>query len=445
MERRNFIKIAPLAGLAGAMAPGKTLAAAVNEGAVNNAAAGGSMNNATAALQEVGGEAVNNATAAIPDRQYHVNLLQRISRPVVENMSKGTLKQNMPLEKGPGYGLAVEKVTYLEAFGRCISGLAPWLALPDDATAEGKLRKQMREQVLQGIVNGVNPASPDYLNFRTEAQPLVDAAYLCQTFMRAPEALWQPLDNATKANVIKELKELRRIRPAYNNWLLFAGMVEAFLLSIGEEWEPLRTMVATKKVQEWYAGDGFYSDGPQFSLDYYNGYVIHPMFTDMLKVLLDKKQGSKADYDQAMKRMQRFAELQERMIAPDGTYPALGRSMTYRTAAFQPLVQLALMHQLPEGVVPAQVRCAMTAIMKRIFEMEGTFDKQGWLQLGVCGHQPEVADVYTSTGSLYICTNGFLALGLPATDPFWADPAAEWTGQKVWSGKTIRKDYHVNY
>ncbi|HVI43253.1 MAG TPA: DUF2264 domain-containing protein [Chitinophaga sp.] len=421
MERRNFIKIAPLAGLAGAMAPGRTLASAVNS------------------------ETVNNTAAPLTDRQYHVKLLQRITTPVVENMSKGTLKKNMPLEKGPGYGLAVEKVTYLEAFGRCISGMAPWLALPDDNTPEGKIRKQLREQVLQGIVNGVNPSAPDYLNFRSEAQPLVDAAYLCQTFMRAPEALWQPLDNTTKSNVIKELKELRRIRPAYNNWLLFAGMVEAFLLSIGEEYEPLRTMVATKKIQEWYAGDGFYSDGPQFSLDYYNGYVIHPMFTDMLKVLVDKKQAGKADYDQAIKRMQRFAELQERMIAPDGTYPALGRSMTYRTAAFQPLVQLALNHQLPDGIEPAQVRCAMTAIMKNIFEMNGTFDQQGWLQLGICGHQPEVADVYTSTGSLYICTNGFLALGLPEQDPFWSAPAAEWTAKKVWSGKPVKKDYHVNY
>ncbi|NSL88394.1 DUF2264 domain-containing protein [Chitinophaga sp. Mgbs1] len=414
--------MAPMAGLAGALLPGKMFAS------------------------DITGTTVNNTAAPVTaDRQYQVSLLQRIAAPVVTNMSKGTLRKNMPLEKGPGYGLAAEKVTYLEAFGRCISGMAPWLALPDDATTEGKLRKQLRAQVLEGIVNGVNPSSADYLNFRVESQPLVDAAYLCQAFMRAPQALWHPLDNTTKANVVKELKALRKIRPAYNNWLLFAGMVEAFLLSVGEEWEPLRTMVATKKMQEWYAGDGFYSDGAEFSFDYYNGYVIHPMLTDMLKVLTDKQQAPKADYEQAVKRMQRYAFLQERMIAPDGTYPAIGRSMTYRTAAFQPLVQLALEHRLPEGINPAQVRCAMTAVMKRIFDMEGTFDKQGWLQLGICGHQPEVADVYTSTGSLYICTNGFLALGLPSEDPFWSDPAAEWTSQKVWSGKPVKKDYHVNY
>ena len=143
--------------------------------------------------------------------------------------------------------------------------------------------------------------------------------------------------------------------------------------------------------------------------------------------------------------MQRFAELQERLIAPDGSYPAVGRSMTYRIGAFQPLAQLALHHQLPVNIQPAQVRCALTAVMKKIYEMNGTFDDKGWLQLGICGHQPEVADTYTSTGSLYICTNGFLALGLPEDDAFWTDAPAKWTAQKVWGGESIKKDYRVDY
>jgi hypothetical protein len=56
-----------------------------------------------------------------------------------------------------------------------LSGLAPWLALPDDDTEEGSLRKKLKTEVLKGLTNAVNPSSPDYLNFRTEQQPLVDA------------------------------------------------------------------------------------------------------------------------------------------------------------------------------------------------------------------------------------------------------------------------------
>jgi hypothetical protein len=56
-----------------------------------------------------------------------------------------------------------------------------------------------------------------------------------------------------------------------------------------------------------------------------------------------------------------------------------------------------------------------------------------------------VADIYTSTGSLYMATLGFLDLGLPATHAFWTDPPADWTSRKAWSGQPLKKDYKVEY
>ena len=99
------------------------------------------------------------------------------------------------------------------------------------------------------------------------------------------------------------------------------------------------------------------------------------------------------------------------MISPEGTYPVLGRSMGYRFGAFQVLAQVSWMKLLPEHIKPAQVRCALTKVMKRQL-IKGTFDKDGWLNLGFCGHQPEIADRYVSTGSNYLCTFIFLPLGL---------------------------------
>ena len=379
------------------------------------------------------------------DREYWSNLLYKIASPVILNMAQGTLKKNMPLEKGPGYGLQVEKVTYLEAFGRTMAGVAPWLALPDDDTKEGKQRKELREALLKGIANAVDPNHPDYLNFRTESQPIVDAAYMAQAFLRAPKALWEPLDSVTKKRVVEEFTALRTRTGAYNNWLLFAGINEAFLLSIGEQSDPARIDFAKRKMIEWYQGDGWYSDGPSFSMDYYNSYVIHSMLVDFFKVLLDKKKIKIEEYETAVKRMVRYAEFSERFIAPDGTYPAFGRSITYRTAAFQALAQTALMEKLPEYVAPAQVRCALSAVMHRMYDNCNNFDNNGWLVLGFCGHQPMIADYYTSTGSLYMATLGFLTLGLPADNKFWTDPAADWTSKKAWSSEPFKKDYHVEY
>ena len=98
---------------------------------------------------------------------------------------------------------------------------------------------------------------------------------------------------------------------------------------------------------------------------------------------------------------------------------------------------MALRHHLPEGVLPEQVRAALTAVMRRMTEAPGTFDAKGWLNVGFCGHQPSLAEPYVTTGSQYNCALVFPALGLPSTDPFWSNPAKPWTSQKMWGGQDM--------
>ncbi|AHF14454.1 hypothetical protein NIASO_03155 [Niabella soli DSM 19437] len=387
--------------------------------------------------------------AGLLDRALWVKALYKIAYPVVHNLAQGTLKKNMPLEQGANYNLVVTDVTYLEAVGRTAAGIAPWLELPDDNTEEGLLRAKMRKEFQQGLKNAADPANPDYLNFQKQAQPIVDAAYLAHAFLRAPKALWEPLDSITKQRYIQDFKSLRNRNGAYNNWLVFAGLTEGFLRYIGEDYDPARVDFALNKMKEWYAGDSWYKDGDLFSMDYYNSYVIHPMLTDLVRILLEKRPGkmhvTEADYDLVLRRMVRHSEFLERIIAPDGTYPAFGRSVTYRTAAFQVLGQVALMQKLPSYILPAQVRCGLTAVIENMFEGNQNFDANGWLVLGFNGHQPMIADVYTSTGSLYMATLGFLPLGLPADNPFWTGAPADWTSKKAWSGQPVKKDYKVEY
>ena len=377
------------------------------------------------------------------DRQYWVDLLYQIAAPVLENMSKGELKKNMEVELSPTWlkGRNTD-VVYLETFGRLMDGIAPWLALPDDNTPEGKLRKKMRDWALKSYKNAVDPQSKDYLLWKGENQILCDAAYLANSFMRAPQALWEPLDQETKQRYIEKFKSLRTIRPAYNNWLLFRGMVETFLISIGEAYDGYAVEVALQKMNEWYLGDGWYSDGPEYSLDYYNGYVMHPMYIEMLEVTEKKRIHSPIKLELALRRMQRYNVLLERLISPEAAYPAMGRSMTYRMGAFQTLALAAWKFELPKQLSNGQVRSALTAVMKRMFANPENFTPNGFLQLGFVGHQPNIADYYTNNGSLYMTSLVFLPLGLPAEHAFWTDPAQPWTSQKAWNGEPFPKDYH---
>lgn len=379
------------------------------------------------------------------DRELWVKYLYKISYPVIHNLAEGTLCANMPLEVGLDYGGNVKEVTYLEAVGRMLAGVAPWLALPDDDTQEGVLRKKLKAEVWQGLTKAVDPEQPDYLNFKKQHQPIVDAAYLAHAFLRAPKALWEPLDEVTKKRYVKEFQSLRNRSGAYNNWLLFSGITETFLAKIGEQDDPARINFARNKLKEWYVGDGWYSDGAKFSMDYYNDYVIHPMLVDMLGALVEINRVDSKEYDQALQRMIRHSEFSERIIAPDGTYPVFGRSVTYRTATFQSLAQVALMKKLPAHILPAQVRCALTKVFSNLYEGDQNFDANGWLVLGFNGHQPEMADYYSSTGSMYMATLGFLTLGLPADDPFWTDASADWTSKKAWNGEKTKRDYKVEY
>ena len=373
-------------------------------------------------------------------RDYYVSCLIKIADPVLTALSEDRLKKTMPVEKSPGAWDDRTHVTYLEAVGRLLSGMAPWLELGPDDTPEGQLREKYIDLAVKSIRNATDPEADDYMNFTTDRQPLVDAAFLAQALLRAPNQLWGRLDDEAKENVIAALKSTRQIEPYYSNWLLFTGMVEAALLKFTGEADMVRIGYSLNKHMEWYLGDGIYGDGPNFHWDYYNSFVIQPMLLDIFKVLDETKFKRERDFERVKNRARRYAEIQERLISPEGTYPPIGRSLAYRFGAFQLLSQIALWKELPEEIQPAQVRSALYAVIKNQIEAPGTFDENGWLQIGFYGHQPNIGEGYISTGSLYLASEAFLVLGLPENDPFWANPPEPWTQKKIWGGTAIPID-----
>lgn len=376
------------------------------------------------------------------DRQAWVDMLTRIARPVMENMAAGTLHQTMPFESSSRPERRT--VSYLEAFGRTMCGISPWLELGRDDSSEGKLRGEFIDMALKGIKNAVDPKSPDHLNFGVgQRQPLVDAAFLCQGLERAHTQLYEKLDKTTRKRLINELKISRQIKPSDSNWTLFASMVEATLLDLTGECDSARLWYGINRFIKdgWYKGDAMYGDGPQFHLDFYNSIVIHPMLADVLIVI--KRLGYDVDSLIAKEdaRLARFSEEQERVIGPDGSYPAIGRSITYRFGVFHGLARTVLHHQWSSKLSAGQIRSAMTAVMNRQMSRPGTFDKDGWLTVGFAGHQPNMAESYINTGSEYMCSVFFLPLGLPATDAFWTAPYTEWTNRKAWRGIDVGADH----
>src|SRR3954470_14359929 len=253
-----------------------------------------------------------NVAAAGDDRVAWIGLLRKLADPVLTNLANGTLKARMPVEQAAG--ASRQNVTHLEAIGRLLAGLAPWIELPADGSAEGKLRADYAQLARRAIARAVDPASPDYLNFTRDRQPLVDAAFLAQGVLRAPRTLRDSLDATTTRHLIAALESTRSIVPGYNNWLLFSATVEAALKRLGAEWDRLRVDYALRQHEQWYKGDGAYGDGPEFHWDYYNSFVIHPMLLDVLDACGDDNPAWKDLSTRVSQRAMRYAAVQERFI-----------------------------------------------------------------------------------------------------------------------------------
>jgi hypothetical protein len=369
--------------------------------------------------------------AAVPPIQVWSDYATKLAGPVLRNLADGTLRARMPVEQAPNTDR--RSVTHLEAFGRLVAGIAP-LIESGGAPAYSRL-------VLEALDRAVDPKSPDFMNFTRDRQPLVDAAFLVQGLLRAPTSLLAHVEGVTKSNLIAALEATRAITPPLNNWLLFSAMIEAGLQALGARVDRDRVEHAVRQHDEWYKGDGAYGDGPAFHWDYYNSFVIHPMLVDVAAALSDRVPAVKEMAPRIEERAKRYAAVQERMIAPDGSFPPIGRSLAYRCGAFHLLAQAALRRALPDGLSPAQVRGALFAAIQRTLDAPGTFDADGWLRIGFCGHQPGIGETYISTGSLYLCSVALLPLGLPSSDPFWSGAAVPFTQQRAWSGLSFPIDH----
>lgn len=370
-------------------------------------------------------------------REKWLGNMLRIVSPVLEALEKEELHKSLPMS----FHSERKDFACLEAFGRCVTGIAPWLELELDGE-EGRQQAFWRERVIGCIDKATDPKSADFMNFNTSGQPLVDAAFLCHGLVRAPKQLAERLPENVRRNLANALRSSRVIVPGKNNWLFFSAMVEAGLYVLGEkDYDMLRIAYALRNFQDWYKGDGVYGDGEDFHWDYYNSFVIQPMYVDLVELFGQEFEGMK---ETVLARASRYASILERLIAPDGSYPIIGRSVCYRFGAFQMLAQAALQHRLERTVSPAQVRCALEAVIDRCMDREDMFDREGWLQPGVCGSQPELAEGYICVGSLYLCSTVFLPLGLPAADPFWKDDDEDWTSRKIWDGGHVSIDHALN-
>lgn len=375
-------------------------------------------------------------------RDIWLNAMTRIAAPVLSALAENRLTATLPLS----FHEQRSEYAPLEAFGRTLCGIAPFLACKGLVGKDRQLQEEWISLAQRAIQNATDPNAPDFLNFCCgQGQPLVDAAFLAHAIVRAPNILFFSLEEPVRQNITKALQSTRVFVPHDCNWLFFSAMVECALFVMEEEYDKRAIDTAVDRFAEsYYVGDGTYGDGKYFHWDYYNSFVIGPMFVDVLRIMKDTDKRYAALYPTVVRRASRYCAVLEQMISHDGTYAVFGRSSTYRFGAFHLLSQGVMQEFLPQQLTYGQVRCALTAVIEKTMENKSMFDQNGWLQPGVYGYQPSLAESYINIGSLYLCTFVFVALGLPPTHRFWAEPDADWTAKKIWNGMDVMRDHSVD-
>ncbi|MCC5829245.1 MAG: DUF2264 domain-containing protein [Phycisphaeraceae bacterium] len=379
------------------------------------------------------------------DRAHWVSMLERLCRPVLEAMAKGELHQRMPSERHVQCDTGRLLSMRLEAAGRILAGIGPWLGCQGLGGREGALQSEFRQLLRRALVFGTDPEHPDYWGFAGHRQAVVDTAFLAQGLLRAGDGFNQLVDSRVREPLIRAMVHTRDQLPVYNNWLLFAACTEACLKRLGVFWDRMRIDYALRQHEMWYVGDGHYADGPSFHFDYYNSFVIQPMMLDVLEAVGEQEGAWNQMLPRLRVRFARCAAIQERLIAPDGSWPATGRSITYRSGAFAALATAAWKGLLPEGLPAGQVRSALSAVIRRSLDEPKNYDSDGWLRIGLMGRQPSLGEPYITTGSLYLASFIFAPLGLAPDEPFWTEPAAPWTSVRLWElGQDMAADHALH-
>ncbi|WP_049558397.1 DUF2264 domain-containing protein [Nonomuraea sp. SBT364] len=285
------------------------------------------------------------------------------------------------------------------------------------AGAGGEVPPALLERYASGLLAGTDPAHPYAWPALTDmSQQLVEAASVALALHETRPWLFDRFSSAERERVLAWLAGFRGRRTPDNNWVLFQVIVAQFLAQAGGPYEPDEIAGGLARIEEWHAGDGWYSDGKGKNYDYYCGWALH-----LYPSLWARMSGDTARQELYAGRLRRFLEQYQHFFAADGGPVHQGRSLTYRFATVAPLWLGALTGASP--LPPGRTRRIASGALRHFTE-RGAPDERGLLTLGWYDPFEPIAQDYSGPASPYWASKAFLGLLLPPAHPVWADAEA---------------------
>ncbi|MER8042370.1 DUF2264 domain-containing protein [Streptomyces sp. NPDC094032] len=301
----------------------------------------------------------------------------------------------------------------LEGYARTFLLAALRTALGDDPYGH-------RDRYAEGLAAGTaHPGTegPDSWPLMADTpQAVVESASVALALRLTRHRLWDHLDDRVRQRAVDWLLPALGPSPVDNNWWLFGLTVAGFLQDAGIETDRAAATVdrALERIEDWYLGDGWYSDGDNRAFDHYNAWALH-----LYPVLHAHLSGDRALLDRYGPRLRAQLDAHVHLFDTNGAPLPYGRSLTYRFAAAAAPWLGALTGHTP--LTPGATRRLASGSL-RYFLDRGATDARGRLTLGWHGPYEPVLQSYSGPGSPYWAAKGFLGLLLPADHPAWTDP-----------------------
>lgn len=251
-------------------------------------------------------------------------------------------------------------------------------------------------------------------------QTLVEATAIAVGLHWSRPWLWDRLPERTKQQVITWLSGTADTWCADNNHVMFGATVQAFLASVGAPHDAEAIDGALNRIDEWYVGDGWYSDGVGRRFDHYNGWTFH-LYPFLLEQLLSGtpagSPGSSPPFDLHRTRLRMFLDDYQHLFDATGAPVLQGRSLIYRWGMAAPFWMGALQDASP--LSPGRTRRLASGMLAGFVDA-GALD-DGVLDLGWKRPAPDLLQSYNAPGSPLWASKGFLGLLLPPEHPVWQD------------------------
>ncbi|WP_327659391.1 MULTISPECIES: DUF2264 domain-containing protein [unclassified Streptomyces] len=273
------------------------------------------------------------------------------------------------------------------------------------------------ERYTQGLTTGTDRDHAEAWPELTDcSQQMVEAASIAIGLHETRPWIWDQLDSRVQERVVDWLSGFVGARTWDNNWRLFQVVAEQFLASVGAPYSQSDIDGGLDRIEDWYVGEGWYSDGDGRNFDYYVGWALH-----LYPLLWARIAGPDGDGGRAKTyrdRLSLFLETYPQFFGADGAPVHQGRSLTYRMAATAPVWLGALADCTP--LAPGLTR-RLASGTARHFAERGVPDERGLQPLGWYGTHLPTTQPYSGPASPYWSSKGFLGLLLPAEHPVWTD------------------------